>query len=415
MIKRATGTPGSGITSPVWVASDQDHSAQNRARGPEGPLENNANNFAPPLSSAFAAPERSGSLRDRRYELRRLLWDVSELHRLRGCGRGRRAPVVGVRYSPGIGAGFSGLVTCGSVWACPVCSAKILARRSLELGAGLLAWEAAGGRLVMGTLTMRHHRGHRLTEQLDALQRAWNGVTGSRVWRKWRARLRSPGYVAVPEITYGANGWHAHLHFVLLIDQGDDDDSMTEFSGWLTAKWARLLEAAGMPGALDVGQDVHVVDGVRVAADLGSYLAKSTAYGAAESMGRELFGVWTKGAGGRHGTEPAWRLAEEFGETGDADLLDLWGEYERATKGRRQCRWSHGLRDLLGLGEERTDEEVAEETAGDEDLLLITAEGWETAWRSLRPTSRILAAVEEGGVPGLRAYLVEHGIEFTEV
>ena len=166
MIKRATGTPGTRHASPVRVASDQDHSAQNRARAPQAPLENNANNSTPPLTSAFPAseegPEGWGSLRDRRYALRTLLWDVSALHRLRGCGRGRRAAVVGVRYSPGIGAGFSGLVTCGSVWACPVCSAKILARRSLELGAGLLAWEAAGGRLVMGTLTMRHHRGHRL-------------------------------------------------------------------------------------------------------------------------------------------------------------------------------------------------------------------------------------------------------------
>lgn len=414
MIKRATGTPGlSSTSSPVRVAPKQDHFPENRARAAAPPLENNANNSSPPLTCADAVPEADRTRRDRRYELRRLLWDVSELQRLRGCGRGRRAPVVGVRYSPGVGAGFSGLVTCGSVWACPVCSAKILARRSLELGAGLLAWESRGGRLVMGTLTMRHHKGHRLAQQLDALQRAWTSLGASRVWRKWLGRFGSPGLVSVPEITYGANGWHAHLHFVLLIDQADDD--VAEFASWLTTKWARLLEAAGMPGALDLGQDVHIVDGVQAAADLGSYLAKSTAYGAAESMGRELFGVWTKGAGGRHGTEPAWRLAEEFGETGDADLLDLWGEYERATKGRRQCRWSQGLRELLDLGQELTDEEVAEEVAGDADLLLITAAGWETAWRSTTPTSRILAALESGGVAGLRTYLLAHHIEFTEV
>ncbi|WP_285250871.1 hypothetical protein [Pseudarthrobacter sp. fls2-241-R2A-168] len=32
-------------------------------------------------------------------------------------------------------AGFSGMATCGSTWACPVCSAKIAATRALDLAA----------------------------------------------------------------------------------------------------------------------------------------------------------------------------------------------------------------------------------------------------------------------------------------
>jgi len=369
-------------------------------RPPQAALENNANKVSPP------------PLRERRYELRRLLWEVSELRRLRGCGRGRRADFVGVRHSEGHGAGFSGLVTCGSIWSCPVCSAKIMARRSLELGVGLLTWENSGGNLVMGTLTMRHNRGTRLAEEFGALNDGWKSIITSKVWKKWLKRLGSPGLVRVVEVTFGSNGWHVHLHFVLLVQGGLSSDVLDAFSNWLTAKWIRVLELVGMPGALAQGQDIHLVDGVRAASELGEYLAKSTAYGAAESLGRELMGTWTKDARSVHSTAPAWRIAEEFGETGEADLLALWGEYERGTKGRRQTTWTRGLRALLGVGAEQTDEEIAEEVQGDEDLVRITPEGWLTVLRMREPSCRILQAVEEGGLRGLVAYLDAHGIDY---
>jgi len=55
---------------------------------------------------------------------------------------------VAVRVSGGVG-GFAGLSTCGSVWACGVCNAKIMARRQLEIGAGVEGWEAACGGLPL--------------------------------------------------------------------------------------------------------------------------------------------------------------------------------------------------------------------------------------------------------------------------
>jgi hypothetical protein len=184
------------------------------------------------------------------------------------------------------------------------------------------------------------------------------------------------------------------------------------FSGWLIAKWTRSLEAEGMPGALAVGQDVHLVDGVEAAAELGQYLAKSTAYGAAESLGRELMGALTKTARSEHSTAPVWAIAERFFETGDLDELDLWREYERGSKGRRQIGWSRGLRDRLGIGVEATDEEIAEEAVGDEDLVLITAAGWTAALASGKPLSAILDVTESAGIKGLRAYLDAEGIEY---
>lgn len=375
---------------------------------PEAPaLENIANKVSPPLTCEFTA-------RDRRFDLRRGLWHVSSLPRVRGCGRAMRASEVGVVWSEERGAGFSGLVTCGSVWVCPVCAAKVLGRRSVEVGAGLLAWQQSGGTMALVTLTMRHHRGHGLGQELDALATAWRTVITSSVWRKWRRRLGSPGLVKVVEITHGANGWHAHLHFVLLLDGSVSGGDVASLRDWLFPKWHRAVLATGMPGALAVGQDARIVDGATAAATLAEYVTKSADTSSASDIGRELMGAWSKTARSDHGTSPAWHLLADFLVTGDADSLDLWHQYERATKGRRQVSWTVGLRDLLGVGQESTDEEIADESAGDDAVVFITRDGWATVLGLSDPSSRLLAALDDGGASGLRQYLDTHGIDYRE-
>ena len=321
-----------------------------------------------------------------------------------------RADEVGVVYSPERGAGFSGLVTCGSVWAEPVCARKIAARRSMEVGAGLLEWQRQGGTIALVTLTMRHNAGHRLRQEIDALLGAWASVKRGRVWSKWQSRLGSPGLVRVVEITDGDNGWHAHLHFALLLAGSASAGDLVAFTDWLFPKWHREVVRSGMPGALALGQDARLVDGVTAAATLGGYLAKDPA----EQIGRELLGSFTKGARSEHSTHAVWSIPETFFATGEARLLDRWHEYERATKGRRQIAWSQGLRDLLAVGQELTDDEVADEGAGDQAVVLITRAGWQTVLGLADPSSRLLSALDDGGAAGLRAYLDAHGVEYRE-
>lgn len=312
-------------------------------------------------------------------------------------------------HSPERGAGFAGLETCGSTWADPVCSRKIAARRSVEIGSGLLEWERQGGALVMVTLTMRHHAGHRLRQELDALFPAWRRVNGSRVWRKWLDRLGSPGMVRVVEVTWGANGWHAHLHVVLLVAGSTSAADVVALRDWLFPKWGREVARLGMPGALALGQDAHLVDGPTAADALGGYLAKDPAV----VMGRELTGAFTKGARSAHGTRSVWSsLLGDFLATGDADLLDRLHEYERETKGRKQTHWSHGLRDRLGVGQEDTDDDIVRESAGDDAVVIISRDGWRTVLRLPEPTSRLLALLNEGGQAALCAYLDGHGVEY---
>lgn len=382
----------------------------NDSTGPFGPspgteaLENNANNSSPPLSR-----------RERRFALRRVLWEFSQVKRCKGCGRWLTGDHAGVRYSEGNGAGFSGVQSCGSVWVCPLCASKVMARRSVETGVLLLGWENQGGRLVMGTLTMRHHKGHSLVQEWDALMRAWGSVQKSRVWQKWAKRLGSPGLVRVVEVTYGPNGWHVHLHFVLLVDGSVSPEDEASLALWLFPKWDRAIRAEGMPGALAVAQDLHLVDSIEAASALGEYLQKATAYGSAESLGRELFSNWSKDARGVHRTVPVWRLIEEFAETGDLGLLELWHEYEKGSHGRRQMGWTKGLRELMNLGPEKSDEEIAAEEAGDRDLVQISAAGWRRVLASDWSPSVILDLMESGGPEAVCRFLEAEGIEHWEV
>jgi len=57
----------------------------------------------------------------------------------------------------------------------------------------------------------------------------------------------------------------------------------------------------------------------------------------------------------------------------------LWAEWERGSKGRRQIAWTPGLRaELLADEPELTDEQIAEQDQGGEDVALIDAETFRT-------------------------------------
>jgi hypothetical protein len=85
---------------------------------------------------------------------------------------------------------------------------------------------------------------------------------------------------------------------------------------------------------------------------------------------------------------------------GLADEVDLWHEWERASKGRRQMEWSRGrrnLREWAGLGEGKTDEEIAEEEPGGEELLLLMPESCRELRQLPERVCGLLEAAELGG------------------
>ena len=117
-------------------------------------------------------------------------------------------------------ASYSGLQTCGSVWVCPVCAAKIAERRRAEIIAAMAAHNAAGGCVNMLTLTAPHQRGDDLGELLVKQAKALNAFWNDRQVKAVLLEMGTVGQIRALEVTHGRksprnNGWHPHYHVLL--------------------------------------------------------------------------------------------------------------------------------------------------------------------------------------------------------
>lgn len=232
---------------------------------------------------------------------------------------------------------YQGLQTCGSVWACPCCGARISETRRGEMNQALSWAREQGYRVSMVTLTARHGRGDDLRELLERMKDAKQRWARHRAYRQIKPAM--VGSVTATEVTGGgAHGWHPHFHVILIMD-GDHD-----LSG-LRAAWLASLRGAGLDGAGAAFQ----VQGADAA---GTYVTK---WGAAEELALK------DGKKGRAGSTPAQLLAASCDED-DRKAGRLWSEYAQVFHGRRQLVWSRGLKALVGIGEVDDQEAATDET-----------------------------------------------------
>jgi hypothetical protein len=89
-------------------------------------------------------------------------------------------------------------------------------------------------------------------------------------------------------------------------------------------------------------------------------------------------------------------LLRAYRDTGDCDYADRFVEYSKAFKGKRQLTWSRGLRELLALDEEKTDEQVANELEDDAVIFsLVDLDTWRTI-RKLNLRGQLLEVCNQG-------------------
>lgn len=307
--------------------------------------------------------------------------------------RWRAAAVVGV-HGDEKGAHYSGLERCASIWACPVCAAVIRAERAREIQAAVDAWQRTGGSVVFVTLTVRHRKGDTLAATLEAVMAAWRGLLQGRVWGDFRARFGIRGYVRAVEITFGASGWHPHIHGLFFVDAPLKAGGAAVWESLMFSRWAALVVKHGgrLPTKLR-GIDVRLAD--TAGSVVGQYLAKvqeageGKRYGVGQEMARFDFKT-----GRGSSLMPFELLNPAVGEdAADTEVARrLWCEYHAATKGRRAITWSRGLRDLVNLDVEETDDEVIEQAERRELRFLVPAAEYDA---SLRRDPAVLALVLE--------------------
>ena len=295
---------------------------------------------------------------------------------------------------------YSGLMTCGSVWSCPVCTAKVQERRRVEISKGVEWAYRSGKQAAMITLTFPHYRQQALDElikkQADALARFRRGSP----WTRFKNKIGFAGLIRALELTYGQHGWHPHTHELWLVD---DSKSIEDEKAFITERWLKCCIKAGLVDCADTAQieafKRHAVD-VRDRCDTSDYLAKSDNekhWG----VDREVSKASSK-AGKAVGLHPFGLLA--LARDGDKVAGVRFVEYSEVMRGKRQLFWSHGLKELVGL-DEVTDEELAAAQEDKADFLgFITAQQWR--WiRKAGLRAQVLDAAELSGWLGVEAIL----------
>jgi hypothetical protein len=288
---------------------------------------------------------------------------VTSLDRVNHCRRDPhgQSEFVGI-VSGDQGAAYTGLQTCTSLWACPVCSAKVRHERALRIARCALNWASDGGGLVFPTLTLAHRKSDSLADTLGHLLGAWKAVSRSGTYRRVCRRLGVRHSIRAVEITYGYNGWHPHLHLLLFTQSDLSPADLRDYWATVLRIWQAYVERHHLR-PIDPSRAVYVKaasltsrKGLEV---LGEYLSKAQdGYGIAAEMVR---GDLKRGRS--KASRSPFALAESA-VAGDREALRLWREYEQTTKGRHVLEVSQGAKAALGWGEDLTDEEVTQQEDG---------------------------------------------------
>lgn len=325
----------------------------------------------PPLRGAkerIVYPASVVESRLERFALQSVARTILPQSRTANCLRSRisGAPKVGVKYSPvRARASFCNLQTCGSVWACPSCSAKISEHRRAELVALVAAHQSTGGTVLLATRTFPHSMSTPLIDLLSCLKKAEDLYKSSARWKDIKDRFGIIGTVRAIEATFGVNGWHPHIHELLFLAPGQVDQA--ELKDKLFVRWLAAATRAGLaPPSREHGLDLR--DGSQAAA----YASK---WGLEAEMTK-----WQVKRGKEASFSPFDLLRVALHDD-DLQAVDqarkLFLDYATAFRGRRQLVHSRGLRELYLVAPEKTDEEAAKGQEPDAVLLgLIEPSHW---------------------------------------
>lgn len=276
----------------------------------------------------------------------------SEWGRVNRCGWSMGALVTLLGASGGR-ASWSGVEHCNSVWACPCCAARIREGRRAEILKAVHQARSRRWRMFFVTFTVPHERETPLRDSLRGLTSAFRRIRNYKSLAPfWNNMV---GFIKAVEVQVGSNGFHPHLH-VLVMTNGCDLIS-GDIESKLKSSWGQAVVKEGLAKPSEkVGVVVEeTLDPDRTA----DYLIKVQENKLTLEMSRSDL------KGGREGkSEGEWHCSPFDLMTKEIELpisiglrKKLFVEFYRATKGTSAIRWSRGLKDLFDL-EEVSDEEL---------------------------------------------------------
>lgn len=302
-------------------------------------------------------------------------------------------------------AHYRGLMTCGSVWVCPVCAAKISERRRVELQATIDAARAQGYNVIMATLTLQHSKKDKYSDIVNALVESWRRVRSGKGWQTIKTLFGIRGIVTALEFTVSIdNGGHPHFHILMFLKCDDLDSEDLRYKilqryDSALAKMSRYASAAH--GVMVQTSDEHI----------GNYVSK---YGRDEKSTWGLAQEMTKGSvksGGLKGGEHyvPFQLLDLY-VMGNKQAGAMFVQFAEAFKGKHQLGGLSKVRKMLGLDETMTDEEIAE--ANDQAaarFVSFTDEQWRRICKS-EHRGLALEVMSKSTYNEFRAYMRQIGV-----
>lgn len=268
-------------------------------------------------------------------------------------------------------AHYGGLMTCGSVWACPHCSSKIQLRRRGEVAELIEQVYSAGYKVSMLTFTHPHNRDFSLSDNINIFNSALRRLKQQRWYRehiKDNDDLGYAGDITAREVTWGQeNGWHWHAHRLVI---AKNPEVWAKYAEKLKEMWVHCYELA----CKEYGRDFTEKDRLYMKGRGLDIIARAQSSEYLTKIGNGLWGADKELVG----------VMTKKGKVGRCTPFDLVGyrddkflEYIKATKGKRQLLYSNGLRAFFGLTEEKTDEELAQEQVEhSREVAKITWQEW---------------------------------------
>lgn len=303
--------------------------------------------------------------------------------------------------------GYGNLISCGSTWHCPICAPKITEYRRAELAAGAARAMGDGGEIAMITLTFRHDVDLPLDESLKMFYKARDKFFSGRAFKDAMRDVAALGRVYSTEVTYGTNGWHPHLHVLVLCEQRKD--GIVERLERLRDYWAHAVCKAGLGQINNHGFDVRNGDyAAEYIAKYGHEPAVFT-WSAAHELTKSHVKQGRAGnltpfdfliiLAARNGVEVGGRVI------GVTEAESLFREYAVRFQGRQQLVWSKGLREKLGLENERSDEDIAEGLTEADLIGTLTNEQWRDVLQFNNGRGNLIRLLGEHGPGALASFL----------
>ena len=279
-------------------------------------------------------------------------------------------------------ANYTNVMRCANAWGCPVCAAIISEHRKCEVKEAMDWWKKQGGSVLLLTLTVPHYSDTDIKQLKKDLKKAYGkffkGVRASKdMFERWQIKH----YISCFEITHGINGFHPHYHVLLFVPYSLGKQSLPGIKQDMYKVWKDCCLKAG----LDEPSEKYGLD-LQAGNEAGAYVAK---WGLEHEM--------TKGhiKKGKENNRTPFDILRSYTDSENQADSNLFKLYYFAFKGTRQLNWSKGLKKLVSKAEEKTDQEIVDDTDNVAELLFkLDIEMWH-AVRKQKKQGELLVAVAE--------------------